>query len=200
MMVTVRQPVRIQFKVKRSEFIADLFPVQSRSEVEAVLRTRKKEHPKARHICWAYRLYHPESVVEYGSDAGEPSGTAGTPILHQLQRRNLVQCGLTVVRYFGGIKLGIRGLIDAYGQAAANAVDAAQCVRFVPVTQGLLMAPFRHIGDLNRIVSNLEGRIVQDLSGETIRWKVAIPDQVLEDFSRKIGEIPNTRWEKIEQA
>jgi uncharacterized YigZ family protein len=115
--LTVKQPAQGLFKDKGSKFIGYIFPIQSAEDVKGVLAQLKAEHPKARHICWALRLSTDRSVFRVNDD-GEPSGTAGKPILNTLLSANLTQVCVAVVRYFGGTLLGVPGLIHAYKEAS----------------------------------------------------------------------------------
>jgi uncharacterized YigZ family protein len=110
-----------------SKFLAYASPVQSEEDAQLFLQSIKKDHPKARHYCTALRL-HPDASLERSNDDGEPSGSAGRPILGQLIKNNLTNVCIVVVRYFGGTKLGIPGLIEAYKTSAANAIEAATIV------------------------------------------------------------------------
>ena len=116
-----------KIRVKNSLFLSLLMPVVSKDEADAALASIRPEHPKANHHCYAYRInpIHPE---EFFQDDGEPSGTAGAPILHKLQSAGLMDVLLVVIRYFGGIKLGTGGLIRAYGEAARSAIEEAVLV------------------------------------------------------------------------
>lgn len=113
--------------IRGSRFLARAEPIATRAEVDAVVAGLRSEHHRASHVCFAYRLGRAE-VEEFSSDAGEPSGTAGKPLLDALRATGLRDALLTVVRYFGGTKLGIRGLIDAYGGAGRAALEAARIV------------------------------------------------------------------------
>lgn len=108
----------MQLEIKKSKFIGLYFPVKSQDEVVEILNNLKKEHKKATHICYAYRLTSPFS--EKAFDDGEPSGTAGKPILNVLQKQDKKDSLLVVVRYFGGIKLGAGGLVRAYSKTASE--------------------------------------------------------------------------------
>lgn len=110
-----------------SKFHAYAFPVQTEDEVQSILQTLKKDHPKARHFCSALRLY-PDASLERSNDDGEPSGSAGRPILGQLIKHDLTNVFVVVVRYFGGTKLGIPGLIEAYKTSTANAISAGTTI------------------------------------------------------------------------
>ena len=105
-------------EIKKSKFIGQLFNVSSQEEILSILQETKKEHKKATHICYAYRLSSPFSEKTF--DDGEPSGTAGKPILNVLQKQDRHNCLLIVVRYFGGIKLGAGGLVRAYSKTASE--------------------------------------------------------------------------------
>ncbi len=112
------------YKEKGSKFLAFAFPVQSEAEIAAHLEALAVKYYDARHHCYAWRL-GPDGTRHRAADAGEPNHSAGTPILNELKSRELLDALVVVVRYFGGTKLGIPGLIEAYGSAAADAIDAA---------------------------------------------------------------------------
>jgi uncharacterized YigZ family protein len=110
------------YKEKGSRFISFAIPVTSLAEIKEIISEKRKEYHDARHICYAY-IIGPEGQETRSSDDGEPSGTAGRPILGILQSNNLTNTLIIVVRYFGGTKLGTSGLIHAYKEAAADAVS-----------------------------------------------------------------------------
>ena len=112
-------------KIKNSKFIARVFLVESRESVQRVVQDIRQEHHKATHICWAFRLIEQGEVRGYSNDGGEPAGSAGPPILTVLEGRQLVNTLCVVIRYFGGTKLGIGGLIRAYGGVAAEVLTLA---------------------------------------------------------------------------
>ncbi len=116
-----------EFRDRGSRFIAYLLPVESETQFFEFLDTVRKDHLKARHHCYAFRLT-PDDQIFRTNDDGEPSGTAGKPIFGQIQRNDLYACGIIVVRYFGGIKLGTSGLINAYKNAAADALKKADII------------------------------------------------------------------------
>ena len=113
---------------KGSKFYAYAIPVDSEVEVQTILEKIRKQHPKARHFCTAIRLY-PDASLERINDDGEPSGSAGKPILGQLIKNQLTNVLVIVVRYFGGTKLGIPGLIEAYKTSTANAILSAVIIQ-----------------------------------------------------------------------
>jgi uncharacterized YigZ family protein len=125
--LTLRDPVEGSYMDRGSKFISIAFPTSTEEEINAVLQKARKDHPKARHYCLAYRL-NDLHLTERSNDDGEPSGTAGKPMLGQLVRNDLWNVALLVIRYFGGTKLGVPGLIDAYRQSAADALEKATII------------------------------------------------------------------------
>lgn len=119
---TVDHPSKGLFKSKGSKFIAYLFSCKTEESFKDQLAFIKTMEPQARHHCWAYRL-NPEDLVERYNDDGEPSNTAGAPIFRALLQADLVNVGCVVVRYFGGTKLGVSGLIEAYHASAFDACE-----------------------------------------------------------------------------
>lgn len=110
-----------------SKFLAYAYPIGQESETGDIMHRLKKEHPKARHFCTALRMM-PDGSLERSNDDGEPSGSAGKPILGQLVKNDLTNVLIVVVRYFGGTKLGIPGLIEAYKTSTANALASARII------------------------------------------------------------------------
>ncbi|MDR2467070.1 MAG: YigZ family protein [Prevotellaceae bacterium] len=122
--LTIAAPSEGLYKEKGSRFIALAYPAVSEDEIRERLHEIRKKHYDARHHCYAFRLGF-DGATMHASDDGEPSGTGGRPILGQLQSHNLTNIAVFVVRYFGGIKLGVPGLINAYRSAAADAIRNA---------------------------------------------------------------------------
>jgi len=125
--LTIEEPAEGLFKDKGSRFLAYAHPLREESERRGIIADLKARHPKARHHCWAYRLT-PDRSVYRTNDDGEPSGTAGRPILNVLLSKDITDILVVVVRYFGGTLLGVPGLINAYKTAAQEAIAAATLV------------------------------------------------------------------------
>lgn len=119
---TISQPGKAEYSEKRSKFLAFAFPVTTLDEVKSLVQQYEKEYYDARHVCYAYMI-GAERTVFRAVDNGEPSGTAGRPILGQINSAELSDILIIVVRYFGGVKLGTSGLINAYKIAAAEAIQ-----------------------------------------------------------------------------
>lgn len=124
---TISTPSEGLFKDKGSKFIAYAYPVTSEDQIKEIVQSIKKEHYSARHHCYAWRLGH-EKLLFRANDDGEPSSTAGKPILGQIQSFDLTNILIVVVRYFGGTLLGVSGLINAYRNAAFDAINQAEIV------------------------------------------------------------------------
>ncbi|MDD6210688.1 MAG: YigZ family protein [Bacteroidales bacterium] len=124
---TIKETATATVTEKRSKFIAFAHPVSDVEEVKEIVARYRKEYYDARHVCWAYMLGHERKEFR-ANDDGEPSGTAGKPILGQINSNELTNILIVVIRYFGGIKLGTSGLIMAYKAAAAEVLTAAEII------------------------------------------------------------------------
>jgi len=123
----------VTVEIKKSKFIAHLFPYK---DFEYVLERLKKEHPKARHFVYAYRYLNEfDQVVENSSDDGEPKGTSGRPSLAVLAGMSIINTGVIIVRYFGGVKLGTGGLVRAYGEAVNDVLNVAELLEYKKLTK-----------------------------------------------------------------
>ena len=124
-MITIKEHIESEIVEKKSKFIANIYPVNSIDEAENKIKEMKKTFFDARHNCSSYRVIEDEKIVEKASDDGEPSGTAGGPMLNILQKNDLCNIVVIVTRYFGGILLGTGGLVRAYSDVTLNAIDKA---------------------------------------------------------------------------
>lgn len=138
---TLKCPAEAQLTEKRSRFLAFAFHVSNEEEAKSIVNTYKKKYYDARHVCYAYVLGN-DGATTRANDDGEPSGTAGRPILGQIQSRNLTYALVIVVRYFGGVKLGTGPLGVAYKTAAADALDAAETEERIVTGQFRISAPY----------------------------------------------------------
>ena len=124
--ISIKKNVETEIIVKKSKFICNLIKVESQKEAEEYIKNIKKKYYDARHNCVSYRVIEDEQIVEKSSDDGEPSGTAGGPMLNILQKNNLCNVLVIVTRYFGGILLGTGGLVRAYSDATFEAINFAE--------------------------------------------------------------------------
>ena len=162
---------------KKSEFIAILLRVDTEDEVKEHLKVIQKEHPKARHVCYAV-IIHGNQIVERSNDDGEPAGTAGLPILEVLRKRKMENILAVVVRYFGGVLLGSGGLIRAYSQSVAQCLDSAELSEVKEMLQSTIKFPIRYTDSLlsllkdTTILSKTFGEeVIIILISENDAWK-----------------------------
>ena len=172
--VVPTQPQTHTFKEQQSKFISIIFPYDDVSEFKSWLSELRKKCHDASHVCWAYRICTGNQLEENSSDAGEPSGTAGLPILNAMKQKGLVNCGLSVIRYYGGTKLGKRGLIDTYGNSARELIEKSSCKKWVKMERYAITSPMDFYGDLAQSISRLGGKIIDDQSGELLKWNIEV--------------------------
>jgi len=180
---TISLSTRFELKVKRSRFISIIQPVESSDDFQIFLKQLRKEFHNARHLCWAYRFADIE-IIENSSDAGEPSGSAGLPILNVLRSREAIQTAIAVVRYFGGVKLGKKGLIEAYGSTAENLCREAKWKEWVATETVTISADYKIAGKIEYWINQHQGKRVKDISGEQLKWVIEIPPKT--DYKKLI--------------
>lgn len=162
-----------KFTEKKSRFLSFAFNVSSADDAKARMKTLQNQYHDARHVCWAY-VIGPEREEFQANDNGEPSGTAGKPILGQINSRGLTDVVVGVVRYFGGIKLGTPGLIAAYKEAAALALDDAgvrQCVRQSVCS---FTFPYMAMNDVMKVVKSTGADIVSQIFDNSCSMSLSI--------------------------
>lgn len=142
-----------EMRIKGSTFLAVAAPAADEAAARAVLAEAEREHFAATHNCSAWRL---RGGVWRANDAGEPSGSAGAPILAAMDGMGLVDCVAIVTRYFGGTKLGVGGLIRAYGELAALALEAAPRRRGIPAVRALIRYPYEHTSAVMRVLERVD--------------------------------------------
>ncbi|NOX84914.1 MAG: YigZ family protein [Chlorobi bacterium] len=150
---TIKAPAGGLYKEKGSRFIARAYPVESVEQCKEILSELKKEHYNARHHCYAYRIDPAEEQVR-SNDDGEPSGTAGKPILNQIYSSELFNILIVVIRYFGGTKLGVSGLINAYKTSAREAISNADIIIKHPTEEIELHFDYALMNPVMRIIKD----------------------------------------------
>jgi len=192
---TIGKPSSSERKVKGSRFIALAFPVASPAECEEILQQQRRKFHDATHVCFAYRIGFGDRALYRYSDAGEPAGTAGQPIYQAIQGRQLTNVLVVVVRYFGGTKLGIGGLIRAYGETAAAALDAAEKVKREYRATLKLRFSYDMLQPVLRGVSAHRGKVARQNYAEDVELSVTVPVSLVERLQE---ELTNTTSGKIE--
>ena len=184
---SLRAAVCVEIEERKSRFIALAAPVESAAAAEEQIARARATYPDATHHCFAYRAGLEGTVVRM-SDAGEPQGTAGKPILDVIERSGLENTCIVVVRYFGGIKLGAGGLTRAYRAAAAAAVERAGIAEYVPHTLLAGVAPY---DAWSRVAGRLEQLGVRGLAveyGEAVRFTGLVRTERFESVRRSLAD------------
>lgn len=164
-----------------SKFLAFAGPAHTSAEVEARVQALKKSYHDARHHCYAWRIGD-KGEQTFATDDGEPAHTAGTPILASLRSHELTWSYVVVVRYFGGTKLGVRGLIEAYRTAADEAIAANVRLPIIPRVPVTLFYPYERTADVNRVLHRMDVEIVRAEYTDTCRQTLAIREEEVAGF------------------
>ncbi len=182
------EPCRmVEIKIRRSTFICSLSYASSMEKAKAFISRVARQHSAATHNCWAY-ITGTAGEIFHSSDAGEPAGTAGKPILNTLNKYRMTCTAAVVTRYFGGVKLGIRGLIDAYSRSVEAAVEAAPLVRLVPTCSFQVQLPY-DFNDLFLQQSRpFSARINHTDYMEAVTHDMEVDASVSETFERMLME------------
>lgn len=171
---TIAAPTEFQQKVKRSIFHCYLFPIASDQEVRELISAHSHAFANATHNCWAY-VYGFAQETRFCSDAGEPHGTAGKPMLTALLRAELTNVLAIVTRYYGGVKLGVPGLIEAYASTVAGAVEQAEKVEAVPQTRFKVAADYTVVESVTGLALSLRGQVLSSFWDERAELVLSVP-------------------------
>jgi uncharacterized YigZ family protein len=190
-------------EVKKSRFIARIFPVVSRDEVKGFVEQAHKDHPDARHVCWAYQIGRPGSAAEAAmNDDGEPSGTAGKPILSVIQHKDMGDVLVLVIRYFGGTKLGAGGLVRAYAGAAESVLSGVGRVIQKPLEIVYVVMGFADEQPLRHWCESHDGLVVDIEYGAPVTATVEVAVEEYDELaafcdSRGLDLLTKPKWEKV---
>ncbi len=183
------------YREKMSRFLAFALPVSSVDDARECIALYANEYHDARHVCWAYMI-GADRLTFLSSDNGEPSGTAGKPILGQINSLGLTNVVVIVVRYFGGIKLGTSGLIVAYREAGRMALDDAGVVEGREMTTLSVTFPYLAMNDVMRVVKGAHPRDCVRITGQefdnTCTITLSLPLDVLEELASRLDSISGT--------
>lgn len=200
MFKTIKENVSAEIVEKKSKFIANVFYVESKEEAEEIIKAQKKKYHDARHNCYAYRILE-ENVIERASDDGEPSGTAGAPMLNILAKQEIVNVLVIVTRYFGGILLGTGGLVKAYSEATKKALEAAE---FTKIEEGFIYNVEIKYSDLEKFkyfIKNNEIKIKKEEYFENVYLDIFVPKNKNECIKmEEIKEMNIIKIEKLEKT
>jgi len=193
---TIEKSSFAEYKDKGSRFLAYAFPLDSTDQFKTILADLKKEHPKAVHYCFAYRLGTDGNQFR-SSDDGEPSGTAGKPILGQIDSKVLTNVLIIVVRYFGGTLLGVPGLIQAYKSAAAMALQITPLIQKPITVNYKLEFDYTKMNEVMTIVKQFNATIISKEEQLFCMIVIAVSKTRLEEFLYRIKELHTVTMAKI---
>ncbi len=174
-MQTLAKPGFAEQTINKSRFIAAASYCETEREVGAFLRALAAQNQNAHHLAYAFRIKTAEGIIPRFSDAGEPSGTAGKPVLQMLEGRDLINVAVGVIRYYGGINLGTGGLARAYGGTAKMALDAAIIAAYVEMQQISLTVTYKQVDELTRELAKLNGQVLTKTFDEAAHFVVKLP-------------------------
>ena len=185
-----------EFKDRGSRFIAYAFPIKTAPEFKNNLNELKKEHPKAVHHCFAYRIGTTKDIFRTNDD-GEPSGTAGKPILGQIDSKNLTDLAVIVVRYFGGTLLGVPGLINAYKTATALALQITPIVQKPITSSYAIQFNYEQLHEIMKILKNAEVEVLKQDLGLFAQIDFSVPKSRSEEVIFRLKDLPNVELSKL---
>lgn len=194
---TIIAPVHHELVIKKSRFIACVQPMANRADAQAVVASLWAQHPGAAHVCWALLAGGQSAAV----DDGEPSGTAGRPMLDVMRHQDLEGVQATVVRYFGGIKLGAGGLVRAYTDSVAQALLGAQKVAIVKLRTLRCTVPYSLEGLVRRELDLAQATLLQVAHGDDVQFAFSLPQDAAPALAARLTEAGHGRiaWLKDEE-
>ncbi len=171
--------------IKGSRFVASIAPCTDAEQALAHVESCRERWPDASHHCWAYRLADGEGRSH---DDGEPGGSAGRPILAQIEGHDIIDAVVVVARWFGGTKLGVGGLIRAYGGCAGQALDRADAAEFVPWAELSVRFDHRFTGEVHHVVSTHGAEVLDTVYGDGVTMRLRMAQADLEDVCRALRD------------
>jgi len=186
---TINSIISVTYKEKRSKFIGFVKPIINVDEINNYLKKLKSKYPSSRHICWAYCISSEGEFIENSTDAGEPSGSAGLPILNVLKRNNITNTVIFVARFFGGVKLGKQGLINAYKTTAELAITESVPLKWQPKAQYHIISSVKYFGKIVNILQRNEGKIINDQTTDKLSLIIELPIEKYNSFKTEFDDI-----------
>ncbi len=195
-----------EFKVKGSLFKAYTYEANHITDIKEKISQLENRFSDASHICYAYRIcnadnldlfYNPE-IIEFSTDAGEPSGTAGKPILNTLKKNKIINRVIFIVRYFGGTKLGIPGLIKSYKYASESVLENTEYKKWILLKNLNLKLNYKYHKMIDKIIYDYDGKVLESDFSDIISLDIEIPCKKFIDFKKEIIEKSNGTIQLIE--
>ena len=191
---TIKEDVTAEIEEKRSKFIANVFYVENTIQADERIKQIKKKYHDARHNCFAYIINENEMTVKRFSDDGEPSGTAGGPILNVIEKNNLYNVLIVVTRYFGGILLGAGGLVRAYTESAVKALENVQFIYKEKGYEAEVVISYQELDKFKYYCEKNNIKIVNSEYGENVRYIIELAENKKNKFLESFNyneKVPN---------
>lgn len=195
--LTVKDTATAIFKDKGSKFIAFIYPVSTIDEIKSILNQKRKEYYDARHVCYAYMLGF-ERLNFRANDDGEPSGTAGRPILGQINSANLTDVLIIVVRYFGGILLGTSGLINAYKTSACDVINSAEIITKIVEKSFVATCDYQTVNDVMKIIKEYNLELVKSEYNLDCSFTFKVRTSLIDTVSRKFSNLDFVQFNQLD--
>ncbi|SYW17144.1 YigZ family protein [Oenococcus oeni] len=187
-LITVKQNSTKELIIKKSRFIADIYPLKEEQEAKKIIEKVRKKNPNANHVVFAYTVGLNREIQRM-SDNGEPVGTAGKPVLDAITKNNLINVLITVTRYFGGIKLGAGGLIRAYSQSASQTIENAQLATLVNYDRLQLIFDYSLIDKLKYFIEKQKAVVMETNYQTKVQAVILVETSDSKNFQKRLIDL-----------
>ncbi len=187
-LITVKQNSTKELIIKKSRFIADIYPLKEEQEAKKIIENVRKKNPNANHVVFAYTVGLNREIQRM-SDNGEPVGTAGKPVLDAITKNNLINVLITVTRYFGGIKLGAGGLIRAYSQSASQTIENAQLATLVNYDRLQLIFHYSLIDKLKYFIEKQKAVVMETNYQTKVQAVILVETSDSKNFQKRLIDL-----------
>ena len=194
--LTLLKPAQDEYIVNKSRFLCDAAPCETEEEALAFLQDKRARYRDATHHCYAYVIGRNAGVMRF-SDDGEPSGTAGMPMMDVIKRRQVVNCCVVITRYFGGILLGAGGLVRAYSHSCALALEAAGIALMADTWKGIMSVPYPLWDKVQYQLNMLPARVLETAFGADVEVTLAVRTRDRDAVEARLSEQTNSQAEII---
>ncbi|MDY0131634.1 MAG: YigZ family protein [Desulforegulaceae bacterium] len=178
-----------EIEIKKSKFVSYVFPCFDETLAKEKIKELRLEHKNAAHLVYGFAVGFNKNFTKGMSDDGEPSGTAGKPVLSIIEGKGLVNILVVIVRYFGGIKLGTGGLVKAYSDSANSAIERAKFQKFVDEKKAEISFPYQYLGPVSGYLKSEKIRIKKELYSENVEFVVFIKKEIFDEVLSKLKDL-----------
>tara|TARA_Y100001934_G_C12034649_1_gene623028 strand:+ start:81 stop:692 length:612 start_codon:yes stop_codon:yes gene_type:complete len=190
-LLTIKFKGEGNYQIKGSKYYGFAYPIVNSNQVKFHLQNLKKKFLDASHICYAYRLLNNNNIDEFSTDAGEPRGSAGLPILNVLKSKQIINAAIFIVRYFGGSKLGIPGLIKSYSNATNNTLQKIILVNYVALSKIDISFEMKYNSRIEALIKEFNGIAIHKEFFSEVIFSISVPTDKKDVFLDKAHGITN---------